>query len=300
MTMFRFRTQTVLWGLSPLRGLCSGMGHFVLLLLLAVATISAQIRPTRIISVVPAATEILFAIGAGPRVVAVSSFDHEPPEVNQLPRVGALMDPDVERILSLKPDLIVIYGSQHDLAQQMSRAGIAQFAFVHGGLADVLTTITALGERTDTRAAASHLATTIRSQLDAIRARVAGRSRPRTLIVFGRDPGTLRNLFASGGIGFLHEMVEAAGGADVFADVKRESVQATSETLIARAPEVVIEIRAGDETVPNPDDWNALPSIPAVQHHRVSVLVGTELVTAGPRVGIATERMARAIHPEAF
>jgi iron complex transport system substrate-binding protein len=298
--MFRSRTQTVLGGLSPLRGVCSRTGHFLLLFLLAVGTISAQIRPTRIISVVPAATEILFAVGAGPRVVAVSSFDHEPPDVNQLPRVGALMDPDVERILSLKPDLIVIYGSQHDLAQQLSRAGIPQFAFVHGGLSDILTTITALGERTDTRDAASRLVASIRSRLDAISRRVAGKPRPRTLIVFGRDPGALRNLYASGGIGFLHDMVEAAGGADVFGDVKRESVQATSETLIARAPEVIIEIRAGDEAVPNPDDWNALPSIPAVRQHRIVALIGTELVTAGPRVAAATERIARAIHPEAF
>jgi iron complex transport system substrate-binding protein len=276
------------------------MGHFLLLFLLAVGTTSAQIRPTRIISVVPAATEILFALGAGPRVVAVSSFDHEPPDVNRLPRVGALVDPDVERILSLKPDLIVIYGSQRDLAQQMSRAGIPQFAFVHGGLADVLTTIAALGERTDARDAASRLVASIRAQLDTVSARVAGRPRPRTLIVFGRDPGALRNLYASGGIGFLHEMVEAAGGTDVFADVRRESVQAPSETLIARAPEVIIEIRAGDEAAPNPDDWNALPSIPAVRQHRVVVLLGTELVTAGPRVAAATERIARAIHPEAF
>jgi iron complex transport system substrate-binding protein len=298
--MFRSRTQTVLGGLSPLRGVCSKTGHFLLLFLLAVGTTSAQIRPTRIISVVPAATEILFALGAGPRVVAVSSFDHEPPDVNQLPRVGALMDPDVERILSLKPDLIVIYGSQHDLAQQMSRAGIPQFAFVHGGVSDILTTITALGERTDTRDAAKRLVASIRSRLDAISARVAGKPRPRTLIVFGRDPGALRNLYASGGIGFLHDMIEAAGGADVFADVKRESVQATSETLITRAPEVIIEIRASDEAVPNPDDWNALPSIPAVRQHRVVALIGTELVTAGPRVATATERIARAIHPEAF
>ncbi len=297
---FRFVTVKPVRGLSPWGGVCSRTGHFVLLVLLAVGTISAQNLPTRIISVVPAATEILFAIGAGPRVVAVSSFDHQPPEVNQLPRVGALMDPDVERILSLKPDLIVVYGSQHDLAQQMSRAGIPQFPFVHGGLADVLTTIAALGERTGTGDRATALVASIRAQLDSIKSRVAGKPRPRTLIVFGRDPGALRNLYASGGIGFLHDMLEVAGGDDVFGDVKRESVQASTETLIARAPDVIVEIRADDETVPNPDDWNAVPSIPAVQKHRVTMLVGSELVTAGPRVATATERLARAIHPEAF
>ena len=91
---------------------------------------------------------MLFAIGAGPRVVAVSSYDKEPPEVTSLPRVGALIDPDVERILSLKPDLIVVYGSQHDLAQQMGRAGIANFSYVHGGLSDIFRTIRELSART--------------------------------------------------------------------------------------------------------------------------------------------------------
>lgn len=297
---FRFVTPKPVWGLSPGGGVCSNTGHFLLLFLLAVGTVSAQNLPTRIISVVPAATEILFALGAGPRVVAVSSFDHDPPDVDRLPRVGALMDPDVERILSLTPDLIVIYGSQRDLAQQLSRAGIPQFAFVHGGLADILTTITALGDRTGTSDRAAALVSSIRSQLDAIKARVAGRPRPRTLIVFGRNPGALRNVYASGGIGFLHDMLEIAGGEDVFGDIQRESVQAASETLITRAPDVIIEIRASDEPVQSPDDWNALPSIPAVRAHRVVVLVGTELVTAGPRVAAATERIARAIHPEAF
>jgi iron complex transport system substrate-binding protein len=276
------------------------MGQYLLLFLLAVGTVSAQIRPTRIISVVPAATEILFALGAGPRVVAVSSFDHDPPEVDRLPRVGALLDPDVERIISLRPDLIVLYGSQHDLAGQMQRAGIPQFAFVHGGLADVLTTITALGARTDTSDAAAKLVASIRAQLDAIRARVAGKVRPRTLLVFGREPGAIRNLYASGGVGFLHDMLEIAGGDDVFGDIARESVQASSETLIARAPDVIVEIRAADEAGAGASAWDALSSIPAVRNHRILVLSGTEMVTAGPRIGLATERLARAIHPEAF
>ena len=72
----------------------------------------ATLPPTRIISLVPSATEMLFAMGAGPRVAAVSSYDRYPPEVERLPRVGALVDPDVERILSLRPDLVVAYASQ--------------------------------------------------------------------------------------------------------------------------------------------------------------------------------------------
>ena len=80
--------------------------------------------PRRIISLIPAVTEMLFAIGAGPQVVAVSSFDRYPPQVEKLQRVGALIDPDVERILSLRPDMVAIYASQGDLRAQLERAKI--------------------------------------------------------------------------------------------------------------------------------------------------------------------------------
>src|SRR5512134_3263657 len=76
----------------------------------------------RIVSLVPAVTEMLFAIGAGPSVVGVSSFDHYPPEVASRTRVGALLDPDVERIIALRPDLVVVHDTQDDLKRQLASA----------------------------------------------------------------------------------------------------------------------------------------------------------------------------------
>ena len=134
----------------------------------------------RIISLVPAVTEMLYAIGAGPRLVAVSSYDRYPPEVTKLPNVGALLDPNVERILSLKPDLVVVYGSQADLKQQLARAGIGVFDYRHAGLADVTTTIRELGVRTGDAAQAGAVADGIERGLAAIRERVKARPRPRT------------------------------------------------------------------------------------------------------------------------
>ena len=243
---------------------------------------------------------MLFAIGAGPRVIAVSSFDHEPPAVESLPRVGALLDPDVERILSLRPDLVVVYGTQDDLSRQLERAGIGRFSYRHGSLADILTMLTSLGARTGEGDGAARVVAGIRTSLDETRARVAGRPRPRTLIVFGRAPGSLRNVYASGGIGFMHDMLETAGGEDVFADIARESVQATTELILARAPDVILELRAGDEPPPDLDVWNALAAVPAVRTHRVIPLVGSDLITAGPHVAAGTERIARALHPDAY
>ena len=293
-----FRPAGTRWaGLKP----CATRAVTVLgvVLLTTLAAAMAQAPPSRIVSLVPAATEMLFAIGAGPRVVAVSSYDHEPSEVERLPRVGALLDPDLERILGLRPDLVVVYGTQHDLQQQLSRAAIPAFSYKHGGLADVTSTIRALGERTGTVTRANDVASAIERDLADIRARVTGRDRPRTLLVFGREPGTLRNLYASGGVGFLHDMLDVAGAVNVFAAEKRESVQASSETLLAAAPEVIIELHYADGAV-DLSAWRALPALPAVRTNRIVVLTGTDLVTAGPRVAAATRRLAKALHPEAF
>lgn len=262
--------------------------------------------PRRIISLVPSATEMLFAIGAGAQVVAVGSFDRYPPDVVALPRVGGLLDPDVERILALRPDLVIVYGTQTDLTTQLARAGIPIFPYRHGGLADVLETMCRLGERVGRAAEAARARTTLADRLAAVRARVAGRPRPRTLVLFGRDPFALRNMVGSGGVGFIHDLLETAGGANVFGDVPRESVQVTTESILARAPDVIVELRAEAPARSAADDardrrsWDVLSSVPAVRMHRVHVLTGAPFVVPGPRLGEAAEAFARLLHPEAF
>jgi cobalamin transport system substrate-binding protein len=280
----------------------SGLRSLTLLALLVsgVAALSAPV-PARIISLVPSVTETLFAIGAGSQVIAVSSVDHDPPEVNRLPRVGALVDPDVERILALRPDLVVTYHSQEDLGRQLARAGIATYPFVHGGLAASLASMSDIGRRVGHAADADALVGRITARLDRVRADVATRPRPRVLLVFGREAGSLRGLYASGGVGFLHDLVEVAGGQNVFADVHRESVQATTELVIARRPDVILEIRAepvGDAQALERETsaWTPLASVPAVRTKRIVWLTGTDLVIPGPRLADAAERLARAIH----
>jgi iron complex transport system substrate-binding protein len=271
------------------------------LLLACAAPLQAQAH--RIVSIIPATTEMLFAMGAGDRVVAVGSYDRFPPEVERLPRVGALLDPDVERIISLRPDLVIVYETQADLRSQLERANIPQFPYTHRGLPDIADTIRSLGARVGVRDAAKALAARLDREIAAVRTRVSGRARPRTLIIFGRERGTLRGLDASGGVGFLHDMLEAAGGTDVLGDIRQQAVQVSTEMLLARAPEVVIELRyaRGDSTsAADMTAWNALPSLPAVRNKRVYLLHGEEFVVPGPRVGTATERLARTLHPEAW
>jgi iron complex transport system substrate-binding protein len=261
--------------------------------------------PRRIVSLVPALTEMLFAIGAGPQVVAVSSFDEFPAEVKKLPRVGALLDPDTERILALRPDMVVVYGSQVDLQAQFARAKVRTFVYQHGGIETIFDSIGKLGAATGQGGNAARVVRDLRAKLDDIRRRVGGRPRPRVLLVFERQPKTLREIYVSGGQGFLHEMLDIAGGQNVFADSARESVQPSTETILARAPEVILEVRAEGliaerEVADERQVWSTLSSVPAVRNKRIHVLSGDYLVVPGPRFAAATETLARVLHPDVF
>jgi len=267
------------------------------------ANTQAAPRPERIVSLIPAVTEMIYAMGDGSRVAAVSSYDHFPADVDRLPRVGGLLDPSVERILAIKPDLVIVYATQKELIERLDRAGIPYFSYQHRALADIMTTIRAVGARIGSAARGEAVAAEMDRALAAIRARTADLPHPATLLVFERDPGSLRNVYASGGYGFLHDMLEIAGGRNVFGSMKQQAVQASTEMLLTSKAEVIVELRYGD-SLKNTDiarelrAWDALSSIPAVRAHRVAALTGDEFVIPGPRVVEATLKLARVIHPD--
>lgn len=274
-------------------------------LLLLAASVNAQAPAKRVVSLIPALTEMLFAVGAGSQVASVGSYDNFPPETKALPRVGALLDPDVERIISLRPDLVITYGSQVDLEKQLSRAGIRIFSYRNGGIANILQTMRDMGRVTGHAAEGDRQARNIEGRLNAIRDRVKGLRRPKTLLVFDRQPRTLQQMYVTGGRGFLNELLDIAGGDNVFADDRRESVQPSHEILLVRAPEVVVELRATGllAAIGEKEEkaaWLALPSIPAVRSGRIHMLNGDYLVVPGPRIAAAAEALARALHPDAF
>jgi iron complex transport system substrate-binding protein len=256
--------------------------------------------PQRIVSLVPAVTEILFAIGAGPHVVAVSSFDHWPPEVSTLTRVGGLLDPDIERIISLRPDLLVVDASQAEVVAKAKAAGIRLYPYSLGGLDNLARTMRDLGRVAGTTEQAEAAAGQVERRLEAIRKRAAGRPRPKTLVVFGREPGALRAIDVSGGVGFLHDIVQLAGGDNVFGQEKREWVRVGVESVVAAAPDVVVELHYGYYLKParvraEMAAWNTLTTLPAVRSHRVHLFEGDKFVVPGPRLAEAAEEIAAVI-----
>jgi len=274
----------------------------------AVVALHAQApdsSPRRVVSVIPATTEMIFAMNAGNRLVGVGNFDRFPPaQVNKLPRVGGLLDPDTERILALKPDLVILYNTQAELKARLDRASVPYFSYEHRALPDVMQTIRTLGNRLGASADAERLASDMERALSGIRQSVAGRGRPRALLVFGREADNLRGIAASGGYGFLADLLDVAGSENVFSDIKQQSVQASTEMILARRPDVIIELRYGDDQRAynierELQPWQMLASVPAVRNKRVHLLVGDEFVVPGPRIVNAARRFAETLHPGA-
>jgi iron complex transport system substrate-binding protein len=282
------------------------MKRLTLLVLVACSVLgaAADAVPHRVISLIPATTEMIFAMGAGSRLVAVGSFDKFPAEAARLPKVGALLDPDTERILAMHPDLVIVYNTQTELKRSLERASIAYFSYEHRAMPDIMTTIRALGLRIGFAGQADTLASTMERGLARVRTTVAGKGRPRAMLVFERDTSSLQNIYASGGYGFIADLLDIAGGDNVFGDVKQQAVQASTEMILARRPEVIIEFRYGDsaknlDPVRDVQAWSTLGSVPAVKAKRIHVLVGDQFVVPGPRIVDAARELGRALHPSA-
>lgn len=273
------------------------------MVLLAVATLlasgaSAQDAPAdvrRVVSLVPAATESLFALGAGDRVVGVSSYDHWPPEVEDLPRLGALLDPDTERILALRPDLVVVDPSQRALSRQLEALDIRSYAWSTGDLESLYRQLRELGAGLGIERNAAALVDDLRAQLATVADAATG-ERPTVLVVFGRRPGSFAGLWVSGGVGFLHELVGIAGGVNRFADVELQGFKAALETVVAKPPDVVVEIASGAVGADTPArvaaQWRSLPGFADV---RVGVLEDPAVLVPGPRVAQLARRLAEII-----
>ena len=130
-----------------------------------------------------------------------------------------------------------------------------------------------------------------------------GRPRPRTLFVFGRDAETLRGIYASGAVGFLHDMLDAAGGTNVFADVDSARAFRPRASWSSRARQMSSSRSASTPRAPagrNLRAWESLPSVPAVRNKRIYQLRGDGMMNPGPRISASVRRVAEVLHPEVF
>jgi iron complex transport system substrate-binding protein len=274
-----------------------------LLGVLAVAAITACSRghaaaltpnASRIVSLAPSTTEALFAIGAGDRVVGRSRFCDFPPQATALPIVGGV-EPDLEAILDLQPDLVVgVYGlTSARLAEKLAERSIATWFSHADSLAEVEQLLEGLGRRTGHETEATQLCTALAARAQAIERAVAAELRSRALLVVSLSP-----VVVAGPTTFADELIRRAGGQNVVSE-RGGWPRLGMEEIVAIDPDVILDATAApsdgaSRIAPSAPGWN---SVRAVREGRVIPIRDDRVLRPGPRVVDGLAVLARALHP---
>lgn len=259
------------------------------------STPPAQVGCQRVIALAPNLSETLFALGLGDRVVGVGDYSTYPPEVKELPKLGGLFNPNLEKIVALKPDLAVLVPSEGDLAQKLKGLGVDSITLSNETLGDIETSFHRLAERCGVPEAGERVAAEFREGLkpDPLP------GKPKVLLSAGRPVGRLADLVVAGPGTYFEELLAHLGAVNAFADAPVRYPEIGMEDVIARAPDVIVEVRA-EPVSPEVErqlisDWNALPDIPAVRNRRIVVIDGDYAVVPGPRIPQLYQEMRTAL-----
>ncbi len=251
--------------------------------------------PQTIISVVPSATEMLYAFGLGDRVIAVGDYDQFPPEVATKPRIGGLINPNIEKIIEMRPGLVITYGSQEVLKRRLESIGISLFPFVHGNVEHTLHFMEDLGRAVAAEERAKQLVSEIRATFHDIRKK-ARPHRPKVLLIHSRGAGALGSFYSVGSKAFQHDLIEIAGGRNLFEDVPKETIEPTLEEVLSRMPDIIVESLPppsdSSENAQRRKDWAGLGLA------KGGIYIENEMyfLVPGPRLALAARRLAQIIN----
>jgi len=244
----------------------------------------------------PSLLEILFALDLGDRVVGVGDYVFWPPQAARKPRIGGLFNPNLERIVSLKPDLAVLLPSERDLGAKLEPLGVDTLVVQDETLAEVEGSILRIAGRCGVPEAGERLAADFRAAL-------APRPLPgpplKVMISVGRSAGRLGEVTVAARRTFYDELLSRLGAVNVFADAPTRYPQVGLEEVVARKPDVILELRPDPLTQQKAaaviHDWSALGQVPAVRNHRVVVIAGDYTMLPGPRLPRLYREMREAL-----
>jgi len=259
--------------------------------------------PQRIVSLAPKNTELLFAIGAGPQVVGVTSFCTYPPEAQTREQVGGFSTTSLslEKIISLRPDLVITVGDLHrPTVAALEQLGQTVLALDSESFDDLYRDIAWLGKITGHEQAAEQLVEDLRSRVAAIVSRIRlapGEAPVRVFCQVWDEP-----LLAAGGGSYLTDLIHLAGGENIFADLDEPYPQVSEEVILKRNPEVILTPAVKNMVNPR-ERLLARPAwkdLQALRNGRVHMIEDDLISRCGPRLVDGLEAIARSLHPERF
>ena len=251
-------------------------------------------RPRRIVSLVPAVTELLLALEAGGRLVGRTRYGVHPEAARRVPSVGEGVRPSLEPIVARSPDAVLLFHGvgNRRILERLEELGVPVVALRHDGFDDLARNLERLGRLTGREPEAKALMARIRCELETVAAH-AGRL-PRVSVfyeVWGDPPVTV------GSGSYLDSLITVAGGRNVFGDVEAPSPTVGLESIVARDPDVIVRARGRGGGAPPPTERPGWDALEAVRRERVRTVDADLLHRLGPRVGEAAAELARTLHP---
>jgi len=240
----------------------------------------------RIVSLIPATTELVFALGAGSRLVGRTTWCDFPAEARAVPDLGNGLEPNLEAVVGVRPDLVLLYRSASNrmAADRLRALGIPVLELLTDRTEDLFRVTRLLGAALGFREEAESLLATVRQQLDSATAPDLSRAqRPSVLLLtWDRPPIVL-------GVGsFLSEIVDRAGARNAFDDVIAPSAPVSLEAVVRRDPDWVLTTSGGEPAVAGHPEWRA---VRAVREHRFLTVQGSEFNRPSPRIGSAVREL---------
>ncbi|MBI4495587.1 MAG: cobalamin-binding protein [Deltaproteobacteria bacterium] len=261
-------------------------------------TVELKGPPGRIVSLAPSVTEILFALGLEDRVIGVTTYCNFPPEALAKEKVGGYLNPSLERVASLRPDLVfgTADGASPEFVRKLKELGTPFYLTNPAGVAGVLRTIRHIGEVTDTLSAATGVEDSIRKGIQNVMGKVEGKRRPRVLHVLAHDP-----LITSGRGTLVDDLIRLAGGLNVAGNSAAKYPRYGLEEVVLRDPEVLILSPMGPNESHGAQKawWVERMEISATRHSRIFFVDGDLILRPSPRIALGLTALARALHPEA-
>jgi iron complex transport system substrate-binding protein len=266
------------------------MRRSLLILALLVCALCAKAAPTRIVSLAPSLTELAYDAGAGARLVGTSAYSDYPAAARKLPQVGDAFHIDIERLVALKPTVVLAWASSDppDLIAKLRGLGFKVAVFEPRALSDIAANLRRIGRLAGTDARANQAARAFEQRLKDLRQDYANRSPVRVFYEISSDP-----LYTINGKQIISEGIALCGGRNVFADLPALAATVNVGAVIARNPQAIITAGADAAAHARLEAWRRWPHLAAVQHGALFMVPWDEIVRATPRMLDGIEKICR-------
>jgi iron complex transport system substrate-binding protein len=246
----------------------------------------------RVVCLAPSVTNTVYALGAAADIAGVTDYSLYPRESRQKPSVGEIIRPSLEKIVSLRPDLVIAVASLNDAetVRELERTGVPVFLLNMSSLANVYRAIATLGKLLDRQKEATILVAQLRARESKVRARWESEERPSVFLVLSMDP-----CITAGRNAFLTELIAAAGARSVTEDLPRDWLQVNLEAIIPKKPDYILLMKGSPFGLKEMQRRAGWSSLEAVKNGRV-VEVDDRIQYPGPVAFDALEDLARQIH----